>query len=186
MNIPKTLVAGDSATWKDSRTCDNLRNSISSPDWTLHYAIRGPSVLDITAQDENGVWVSRVLATDSLPLVPGRYYWQAYATKGTERITLGSGDIDIMPNLGTAEINFDGRTQAKKDLDSCQAAIRSLLTGGAVRKYVIAGREVEKMSVADLLVLESNLKGQVLRENRQKKIASGQGDPMSVLVRFRK
>lgn len=184
VKIPARLTCGDSLTWFDCATRDNLGNEISSPDWTLTYAIRGASSLTLTAVDDEGRWKTAISAVQSAALTAGVYFWQAFATKGSERVTLGSGQITLEKNLATAADGFDGRSQAAQDLAAVQAAIRAMISGGAVAEYTIGNRQIRKMSLESLLVLESRLKAEVVRERRAEKIAAGLGDPNRLLVRF--
>ena len=79
---------------------------------------------------------------------------------------------------------FDGRSQSQKDLDACQAAIRSLMSGGAVQEYRIGTRSLKRYDLAELLALESRLKAQVARESKAAMIANGLGNPHNLFVRF--
>ncbi len=184
MKIPATIAAGDSATWKDAPTVDNARRALSPPSWTLKYAIRGAQTLDLTATQDGTDWTTSISKAQSAALTAGRYYWQAYVENGSERITIGNGQLDITPNLSTASAGAELRTQSKQDLDAVQAAMRAMIAGGAVQKYMIHGRQVEKMTMADLIQLESKLKATVARENAAQSIANGQGNPNNVFVRF--
>jgi hypothetical protein len=184
LNIPAQIINGDSVTWLDSATVDNLRNAVSPPDWTLSYAIRGPAVLTLTATQSGSGWTTTMSKTQSAALTPGNYYWQAYATKASERVTIGSGKLVVTPNLSIQNAGFDGRTQNEIDLAAVQAAMRAMIAGGAVQKYVIANRQVEKMSMADLITLESKLKFAVKKEQAAADEANGLGNPHNSFVRF--
>ena len=187
MKIPAELTAGDSYTWEDSSASDNLGNSISAPTWTLYYAIRGAIALTLTATTSGSNWSTSISAAQSATLLPGEYSWQAYATSGSERKTLGQGTIKIKQNLAAVgSANFDGRSQIKKDLDSVQAAIRAIIAGGAVQEYAIGNRSLTKMKMEDLLTLESKLKVDLSREQTADKIAQGLGSPKNLFVRFNK
>lgn len=124
-------------------------------------------------------------AAQTAALGPGAFFWQAYATKGSERVTLDQGRLDIDPNLAGAGVGFDGRSQAQKDLDAVQVAMRSLIEGGAVQRYSIGNRQIDKMPLADLIVLESRLKAQVARERKSSLMKNGQGNPDNLFIRFR-
>ena len=115
-------------------------------------------------------------------------YWQAVATAlvGGAKTTLGSGTFEVDPNLaytGTPSA-IDGRSQAQKDLEAVQAAIRSLMAGGAVQEYRIGTRSIKRYDLAELLALESRLKAEVARENKAALIANGLGNPHNLYVRF--
>ena len=79
---------------------------------------------------------------------------------------------------------LDGRTQAQKDLDAVQAAIRTIINGGVVRQYTIGNRSLSKYDLSDLLALETKLKADVNREQKAQLIANGLGNPFNLFVRF--
>lgn len=188
MNIPLTLTMGDSYTWKDFATTDNLGNNVDAPTWTLYYAISGGSATLILTGARDGTsnsWTTSISSAQTMALSAGTYYWQAYVTSGSSRQTLGTGQINILQNVAIAGANYDGRSQFKKDLDAVQAAMRAMITGGAVAEYTIGNRSVRRIPMSDLIVLEAKLKAQVVREERASKIAQGLGDPGSIYVRFK-
>ena len=114
------------------------------------------------------------------------WYWQALATSGSDKLTLGAGTFAVKASLsytGTPGA-FDGRTQAEKDLEAVQGAIRSIISGGAVQQYSIGSRAITKMRMEDLLALESKLKAEVNRERAAEKVAAGLGNPGTMFVRF--
>ena len=79
---------------------------------------------------------------------------------------------------------IDDRTQAEKDLAAVQKAIRDIANGNAVKSYSVAGRNLTRYEMADLIALESKLKFEVQRERRAALIANGKGDPFNLFVRF--
>jgi hypothetical protein len=186
LNIPSELVSGDSITWKDCATVDNLGNSISPDEWTLTYKLVGSAgELEVGAVQDGAEWSTTISAVDSADLVAGVYQWQAYATKAAERKTLGLGKITIKENIAEASAGTELRTQAKQDLDAVQAAMRAMISGGAVQEYAIGGRSVRKMTMESLLQLESKLKAAVADEEKAERIANGLGHPNNMYVRFR-
>lgn len=184
MKIPRELMAGDSSTWDDAASKDNLGNSIDSGSWTLTYYLRGQGTLDLTATAQGSGWRTTISESQSAALAPGVYFWQARAVNGSSKVTLGSGQMRVQPNISAAGANFDGRSQAKKDLEAVQAAIRALTTGG-VAEYTIANRSVRKVDLPDLIIRENTLKTEVAREEKAEKIANGQGNPHALFVRFK-
>lgn len=184
MRIPKELLAGDSKSWDDDPSSDNLGNSIDSS-WTLTYYLRGKSSLNLTASAQGSGWRTAITATQSAELIPGVYYWQAQAVSGSTKVTLGTGQLKILPNLSAAGENYDGRSQARKDLDSVQAAIRSIAASG-IAEYTINGRQARKLDLPALILLESKLKVDVVREEKAEMIKNGKGDPHTLYVRFKK
>jgi len=179
MKIPSQIFAGDSATWKDDPTVDNLGNTIDST-WTLKYVISFATAVTLTASTDGSGWSTTISKAQSA-VTAGDYYWQAYVESGSERITLGRGVLTVLPAAGDA---ISGKSQAKQDLEAVEAAIRSLSTSG-VQEYTIGTRTMRKADLASLIVWRDRLKAEVARENAAEKIANGLGDPRSVYVRFR-
>lgn len=177
--------------WRDVASRDTLGNAISSGDgWTLTYYIRfnrnnhGATAVG-TAYGTGWEFTLSSATTDGFH-ADDTGYWQAVATKAGEKHTLGAGQFQVDENLyytGTPAA-VDDRSQAQKDLDAVQAAIRSIISGGAVAEYTIGTRRLKKMEMADLLTLESSLKAEVKREQKAAMIANGLGNPHNLFVRF--
>lgn len=190
MRIPNEIRAGDTVKWRDDPSTDVYGNVISSSNgWTLTYYLRfnkanhGATVVG-TAYGAG--WEFTLSQATTLAFDEGDGFWQAEASKAGEHITLGAGPLEVLPSLSyTGNPGaFDGRSQAQKDLDTVQAAIRSLMTGGAVQEYRIGTRSLKRYDLTDLLALETRLKGEIARENKAAMIANGLGNPHNLFVRF--
>lgn len=184
MNIPSVIVAGDSLTWRDDSTTDNLGNQITSTTHTLTYAIRGAQNLTLTGSAYLTGWETTATAAQTITLLGTTYYWQAYATQGANRVTLGQGRVEVRKNLSTQSAGAELRTQAQIDLDNVEAAIRAMISNKTVQEYSVAGRSIKKMPMSDLIMLRDQLRYQVIQERRQELMQNGQGDPHSLFVRF--
>lgn len=191
MNIPATITAGDTVQWRDVAASDMLGNPItSSGGWTLTYYIRfnrnnhGATVVGTAYGSGWAFTLSSATTGGFHPDDTG--YWQALATKAADSITLGAGQFEVNASLayqGTPAA-FDNRSQAQIDLDAVQAAIRAMISGGAVAEYTIGTRRLKKMELTDLLALESTLKATVKREQAAQLQANGLGNPHNLFVRF--
>ena len=184
MNIPKQIFAGDSVTWFDYPTTNNAGITIDSAEWTLTYQLRGPAQITKAAVADGSGWRTQLTTTDTT-IAAGVYYWQAIASKAADRFTLGTGQVEFKPNLAVSLPSYDGRSQARKDLEAVQAAMRAMIAGGGVQAYTIAGRSLQKMSMADLMTFESKLKVEVNREEKANALANGLPNPNNIFVRFR-
>ena len=78
---------------------------------------------------------------------------------------------------------YDGRSQAEIDLDAVQAAIRTLISGGA-KQYSIGSRSFTKMDLGELMQRESMLKAEIKRAQKADMIANGLGNPHNLFVTF--
>ena len=175
--------------WRDDAGRDNLGNSIDSTSWSLTYYLRTNTASEgatVTGVAYGLGWEFIISAATSAGFDAGTWYWQSIAEQGSEKLTLGAGQLEVLAALeysGTPGA-FDGRTQLEQDLDAVQAAIRTLVSGGAVKQYSIAGRSLTKYELKDLLALESQLKAQVKREQAAQLQANGLGNPHNLFVRF--
>lgn len=194
MKIPQQIRAGDTIKWRDTPTTDVFGNEVTSASWTLTYYLRFNAASEastVVGQAYQSGWEFTISATTSAGFDTGNWFWQAIATSGSEKLTLGAGQFAVLPSLsytGSAAA-FDGRSQAEKDLEAVQGAIRTIIAGGAVSEYWIGtgagGRKLKRMTLTELIELESRLKADVVREKRAEKIANGLGDPRKLYVRFR-
>jgi hypothetical protein len=189
VNIPAQIRAGDTVKWRDDAARDNLGGAIDSASWTLTYYLRTNTASEgatVTGTAFGTGWESTLSAATSAGFDAGTWFWQAIASNGSEKATLGAGQLEVLAALnytGTPGA-FDGRSQAQKDLDAVQAAIRSIISGGAVAEYTIGNRRLKKLEMTDLLALESNLKASVKREQAAQLQANGLGNPHNLFVRF--
>lgn len=159
LSIPKTITPGDTVTWRDRFIVWNPR------DYSLSWAIRGSTALDLVAVGDGEEFVTRIHQSESSTLIYGTYFYQAYITDLVEgdRTTVGQGSITVGANLTSLE-SFDGRTSAAKMLAAVEAAIKARLEGGAVDSYEIRGRSLARSPLPGLIALRQQLRIEVARE----------------------
>lgn len=196
VKIPSKIRAGDTVVWVDGPSVDAFGAPIDGSTHGLTYYLRtdhnhqGATVAGVTVvgTPAGSGWSFTISSTTSAGFVADTWYFQAVATAnaGGAKTTLGTGSIQVEPSLAyTGQPSaFDGRSQAQKDLESVQGAIRSLMTGGAVQEYRIGTRSLKRYDLAELIALESRLKAEVARENKAALIANGLGNPHNLFVRF--
>jgi hypothetical protein len=189
VNIPAQIRAGDTVKWRDDAGRDNLGAPIDSSSWALAYYLRTNTASEgatVTGTAFGNGWEFTIAAATSAGFDAGQWYWQAIAEKAGEKVTLGAGQLTLLAALGYTGTPgaFDGRTQAEKDLAAVQAAMRAIVSGGAVAEYTIGSRRLKKMEMADLITLESKLKSEVKREQAAALQAQGLGNPHNLFVRF--
>ena len=174
--------------WRDDSGTDNLGNAISSSSWTLTYYLRTNTASEgatLVGSAYGTGWEFTLAAATSAGFDAGTWYWQAIATSGSDKVTLGAGQLEVLAALeysGTPSA-FDGRSQAQIDLDAVQSAIRAIISGQA-KQYSIGNRSFTKLDLGDLMERESKLKAEVKREQMAELIANGQGNPHNLFVRF--
>lgn len=189
MQIPSTIRAGDTVQWRDISGADNLGNAIDSGAWSLSYYLRTNTASEgatVVGTAYGTGWEFTIAAGTSSGFDAGQWFWQAVATKTGSTVTMGSGQLTVLRSLsysGTPGA-VDGRSQAQRDLDAVQAAIRAIVAGGVAKEYTIGNRNLKKYDMADLLQLEAKLKAEVKREQMADLIANGLGNPHNLFVRF--
>jgi hypothetical protein len=170
---PSSVTAGDTLTWSRS-----LADYPASTGWVLAYAlVCAGQLITITASASGDEHIVSVAAATSAAYVPGTYAWQATVTKTTERYTVGTGTLTILPNLAAQGGGYDARTHAAKTLAALEAWIES--HDMAVADYQIAGRAMRYISIPDLLKLRDAYKAEVARETA---VVAGTGTRL--VVRF--
>lgn len=189
MTVPAEIVAGSTVVWIEPAATGPAGEPATSASWTLTVTFRtnasgeGAAVTG-TARSDGGwdVALSAALTTD---WADGTWYWQRKITSGSDVVITGSGTTTVLPSLAyTGEPTaFDGRTQAEKDLEAVQAAIRAIISKGA-KQYSIGSRSYTSQDLGQLMQREAQLKAIVARERAAEKIAQGLGDPGTMFVRF--
>lgn len=103
--------------------------------------------------------------------IPGPYTYIVAFSKGTERHTVATGTLTVLPDVD-AQTTFDGRTQAKRTLDAIEAVIEKRASTDQ-KQYTIAGRSLTKMDVVELLKIRDIYRMEVMRETRAADQAAG-------------
>jgi hypothetical protein len=192
MAILPSITSGVDAVWVDAETVDVFGDAVTSSTHSLVYYFRlntNSQGLTATSVAYDSGWKTTLTAAVTAAADPSpNWFFQAVLTKISDSTVqeYSRGQIEIQPSLaytGTPGA-FDGRTQAQQDLDAVKAAVRSIVSGGAVSEYRIGTRNLKRYDLSELLELESRLKSIVAKENKAKLIASGLGDPHNLYVRF--
>jgi hypothetical protein len=114
---PLSLRSGDTWAWRR----DDLGDWPASL-WTLTYSFRNAtSHFDITASADGEGYSVAVAAAASALYAAGAYTWYAFVSDGTDRHQVGTGRLDILPNITAAA--YDGRSWARRMLDYVEAAL---------------------------------------------------------------
>jgi hypothetical protein len=180
MPIPNKIIAGDSVTWTIAPFTSSL-GLITSAAWQLTYALRGPlpaGNVDVVGVAAGGSWNLQLSAAQTAALNTGAtrltWYWQASASNGTQRATVGSGQLFVSPNLAGLAI-----------YEAINAEIKARVDGGVSVEYTIGNRSLKREPTAELLKLRSHYLTIISNERRAQQLAAGQGNPGRVGVRFK-
>lgn len=158
---PTKLRAGDTWQW----TRENLADYPASV-WTLTYYFRNATAkFDIVATADGDAFAVSV-AKASTGKTPGWYDWVAMVDDGTERYEVGTGRIEILPNLA-ADVVYDARSFARQMLDSIEAALVSRASTDQLDLITAAldGRSLTR-DRAGMIALRSQFQNEVSREEQ--------------------
>jgi hypothetical protein len=189
VTVPAEITAGSTLQWIEPAGTDPAGDPATSASWTLTISFRtntageGATITGTARAD--GGWDVALSAAVTGAWDAGVWYWQRKITSGSDVVITGSGTTTVLASLaytGTPEA-FDGRTQAEKDLEAVQAAIRAIVSGQS-KQYSIGSRSFTKLELGVLMQREAQLKALVARERAAEKAAQGLGNPMNMFVRF--
>lgn len=171
VSIPVTVTAGLS--FKASATAP----AYPAPAWALSLLLRGPSVIDLVA-DDTGAFSAT--AAETADWLPGAYWWEVRASDGTDVERIERGDLVVAADLAAAGANFDGRTDNEKALEAITAVIAKRATIDQER-YRINNRELYRTPIKDLIALRGFYARLVASDKRKLGCGrSGWGRPVRV------
>lgn len=143
-----------------------------APDWSLSVALRGASVINLTAVADGAQHrlVANAAATGAY--VPGLYSYSARVTRDGVVIGVDAGTVEILPDLAAQTGTSDVRSHSRIVLDNIRAVIEKRATQDQ-EKYVINNRELWRTPLRDLLHLESTYAARVRAEEAKERGQSG-------------
>jgi hypothetical protein len=179
-NEPSTFRAGDSVAWSRS-----LPEFLPADGWVLKYRLLYASgaAVPITSSASGADHAVSLTSADTASWTAGTATLVAYVEKGSDRVTLESQQVAILPDL-TAAANFDSRTQNQKALADLEAALATYCKAGQghVAEYDIAGRRMKFRTSAEIIELIDYYKRAVAKERAALAAISG-GAPGRVFYR---
>ena len=188
LNIPSQIRAGDTISWIES-----ISDYLATAGWALAFALRAKDLPPITinASTSGSDYAIIITAPTSKAYKPGTYSWQAYISKGTspdftEKYSIATGRIEILPNLTIATSETELRSHAKKVLDAIESLLEGKALAGDASSYSIGGRSITKMMPEELIKWRSFYKTEYERELEAEAIAKGLDSPRRIGVRFRR
>jgi hypothetical protein len=179
-DIPARLTAGDSASW----TVEDSQYPATAG-WSMRYALVSASAqLQLNSTASGDAHAFALSTTTSATLSAGRWAWQRYALRTGERVTLGTGAMEVLPDLAAATAGLDTRSSSRAMLENIEAWMRAPDSCAWVAEIEIAGRKIKNHTVPDLLALIEKLKRDVRGEDAAEALANGRSPRNRILVRF--
>lgn len=177
LNLPTTLYAGDTISFSDSLDSYN-----ASDGWTLTYSFVNAEAkhsIDSTADGDDFAFAVAKAVTSAWG--KGSYKYAATVDNGTDRFTVGTGDVTIRPDLSAGPV--DDRNHVEKVLDALEAMLEGKATVDQ-QSMSIGGRSVARFSPLELLQWRGDYRNQLLALKRAERIANGTGGNGKILTRF--
>jgi hypothetical protein len=167
MNIPQSLVSGDTWSWTESL------GEYQAPTWTIKYYLRGPEDITLSASDDGADHAFSVSASTTSDYEPGEYDWIARVDDGTTFTTIAEGKLTVKPNLATDD--FEYRSFWRQVLDELEPVILGRAATDQL-SMSIAGRSLQRMTWKELLEVYDRAK---------RTVSSEDGDtPSRTFIRF--
>lgn len=143
---PGQMVAGDTESYIRS-----LADYPASAGWGYTIYFAGPVNFNVASTPSGDDFPVTIAATVTAALAAGNYPFIERVKKGSEEHTVGTGVLDLLPNL--AATGIDARTHEEKTLAVIEAALSGRLTSD-IQSYQIAGRAVSKIPIAELMKMK--------------------------------
>lgn len=182
--MQQELIAGDSLNFSTS-----VPDYLPDDGWVLKYRLvprtASGSAIDITATAVDSDFVVQIAASITNGWGSDTYTWISWVEKGAEVYTIDDGQIVVRPNPRTLAAGFDGRSQAQKALEDLKTAFATFsATQGMVKRYAIAGREMEFNSASEILKQIAFWEAQLAAEQAAEALAKGLKPKNRILTRF--
>lgn len=180
---PSVLTQGDTVQWLKS-----LPDYPASAGWSLSYVlVSSAAKITIGSSAQGDDHLVGETAANSAAWAPGAYEWQARVSKGSgaslQAFTVGRGRIEIQRGLAALSGGLDTRTNARKALDAIEAYLADANNLKA-SSYEIAGRNLARYPISELLKLKSHFQAEVRREEAAERAAAGLPSRGRIYVRF--
>ena len=188
-DFPTVVTANTTIKWRDEATTVPFDVTVSSSEgWTLTYYLRTNLAASeghiAVGSAYNSGWEFTIAASDTVNFDAGNWVYDAIATKGIEKFSLGSNKFTVKKSLiytGTPA-KIDRRTQNQIDRDNVIAALRKFNDGAT--EYSIGNRTYKRVDMDKLRTRLADLNAICLREERAEKLSQGIGTGLKLNVRL--
>jgi hypothetical protein len=169
--IPNKITAGNSVSWSVS-----LPGYLASSGWVLTYTlVNAGAKIEITASADGDNHLVEVPIADSVNYLPGKYFYQTNVSNGTERYSVGSGQVEILPDFAT-KATHDNRDWLDIAIDALEASIAGRASKTQLLQS-ITGVQIQHMPIAEQLA--------ALRELKKIRSIKRKGSPFKRVVGVR-
>lgn len=174
---PASLIAGDTAKWLKT-----LADYPASSGWSLAYTlINAAAKYTFTASASGSDHLVNVTAATTAGWSAGNYSWRAVVSLAGEVYTVASGTIEVKAAFSSATL--DNRSFARTALDNIEAYLKNS-NNLAAASYEIAGRQLSRIPLKDLLAARDKYRREVISDDAAASVGQGLPDKRRIFVRF--
>lgn len=174
--LPAAFHAGDTLKFLTTST-DHPASAGWGVELILVNSLQRYTATSAAQGDDHLITVSAATTADWLP---GNYTARLRVIKAGEAYTLLDQAVTVHPGLAAPA---DGRSAARRMLEAIEATLEKRASDD-VLSYQIAGRELRRHSMTDLLKLRDRLRAEVLREESAERARAGLQPKGRIAVRF--
>lgn len=178
---PASVTAGDTIAWTKA-----LADYPASDGWVLTYTLANSAArITVPTTADGDVHAVSVLPATSAAWAPGTYSVQAHVAKAGARYTVGTGTLQVLPNLVAGSL-IDTRSAARQALEAADAALRTYGNKAWLQGFAIGNRQQTFRSPDEFFSYRSRLQQEVAREDARQRIEAGLAPRNLVYVRLKK
>lgn len=155
--IPSTLIIGDSLDVLLSPT-----NYPASAGWVVNFAIAGIDTFSKDCTASGDAHALAVTSAESGARIAGQYRYRLRASLASAVETFETGVITLAADIGAATPDTLSPWE-ERTLTIVEAALNGTLSG-EMRRYMIAGRQVETFAIGELIDLRNKLQIEIARK----------------------
>jgi hypothetical protein len=177
--IPSSFIAGDSLAWLLS-----YADYPADGGWVLSIVlVKDGAKITIPSTASGSQHQVSIPSATTAAYAPGTYHFQASVTSGTDRVTVGSGSIEIKPDFASQTTGYDARTWLDKAIEALEASIAGRASKTQLAQ-TIGGVQVQHIPPGDQLSLLDKLRAQRQRQEAVERRTAGLGSRSIIKVRF--
>jgi hypothetical protein len=180
MYEPTTVFAGSTVSWTRSSSDYGAADGYSL-EYTFFNQDATWSVSGAQVVASANLWTVTIASTAWSEVPPGTYSWIARAVLGSVKVVIAEGTLTVRPD--PADGAYDGRTFARRALDSVEAVMENRATEDHL-SMSIAGRSISLMSPEELLRVRNALRAEVRSDENAERLRDGRPGSDIIRVRF--
>lgn len=183
-NIPLKLVAGETWEWADQL----LSGLDSAYTWACKYVFVGADQFEMIGALSGTTYTFTRRPDATVKLKAGTYTFHRVwdnqqSSPNDDRVVDKSGRVEITAAPSKLQGGVDGRSWASRALEKVEDAIANYSTN-PIASISIAGRQIQRPSLMDLIKVRNQLQIEIKRENQTERTRRGLDAGGKVLFRF--